>query len=140
MSKVMQYVIDAKQRILKTNKVCRGMYVNVACMNTRYTKTKANETVNNFFHLSQFSVWRLWEIICLRPFAVETIIAKAKPFEAVDLLRKDTRDEDKIRLALCWLKHINPHNANVDVIIAVQYVTDMINVWEVLSSNSLLIR
>ena len=58
MSKVMQYVIDAKQRILKTNKVCRGMYVNAACMNTRYTKTKANETVNNFFHLSQFSVWR----------------------------------------------------------------------------------
>ena len=36
---------------------------------------------------------------------------------------------------------INPHNANVDdLIIAVQYVIDMINVWEVLSSNSLLIR
>ena len=30
----------------------RGRYVNAVCMSTRYAKTKANKTINNFVQLS----------------------------------------------------------------------------------------
>lgn len=86
-----------------TNKLMEKC-MNVIFMNKKHTRTEARRTENKFveFTIYPYKESQYRETVSLSPFIVETIINKClgTPCQLEDSLRKDTCNNDHIRLSL----------------------------------------